>query len=204
MSDINEPIEEAKSTLDYCKSVVSLLKERKFFAAIRETFGLFKAGYVNHLKGKYVEVKGHKIPMTGILVVALLILYCLFSGPAGDPTSGKAWIADNIYDRDGLRISGIKKCDSSACGTIENNSERKFNHIRVHLVFRNQAGQDIAEGTANALKVAPGSSATFEIPCEEDFAYAILDDVLINPKLEPGEKERLQAISTQNEQQPAE
>lgn len=198
MSDINESIETTESVIEHCKNAFGLLKQGKVLPAIREVFGILKAIYVNHLKGKYIEVKGKKIPLTGIVIAIFLVLYCLFSAPAPEPESGRAWIANNSYDRDGLRVYGIKKCDSSACGTIENTSDKNFDHIRIHLTFHNQTGEAVAEGTADAMSIAPNTNAKFEIPCEEDFAYAKMDDILINPKLEAEEKTRLREISVQN------
>ncbi len=190
MSNQNETIEQTLKTWDYCKNVFRLLSQGKFGSALYELWPLSKTFYKNNLKGKYVEVKGRKIPLTAVLVAALAIMYC-FSTPGENSDadkSGKAYIVNNAYEKDGLRVYDLKKCNASACGYIENGTDKHFEHIKVKLVFYGPTGKSVAEGTADAWEMNPRTRAEFTVPCSEEFAYPKLIDVLINPKLDDEEE----------------
>ena len=179
-------IEPTLSTWEHCKKILELLKQKNFRSASSESYHMVKALYANHLKGKYVEVKGRKVPRTIVLVIALLLVYfilSLFTG-SSEPISGKAFIAANAYDNNGLRVYDLRKCNSDACGIIENGTDEHYEHIRVKLLFYGQTGKIVTEGTADAWEMAPHTRAEFVVPCAEDYAYPKLDDVFINPKME--------------------
>ena len=199
MSNQNDTIEETLKTWNYCKNFFSLLKQGKFGPAVRELWPLSKAFYTNNLKGKYVEVKGRKIPLTAVLIVVLFGLYFVFSpsGGAEVEESGKAYIVNNAYEKDGLRVYDLKKCNASACGYIENGTNNHYEHIKVKLVFYGPTGKSVAEGTADAWEMAPRTRAEFTVPCSEEFAYPKLIDVLINPKLDAEEDDVKQAPARQ-------
>jgi len=173
-----------ENTLDYLKNAFSLLKQKQYGAALREFAYLLKAGYINHIKGKYVEVKGKKIPMIAIVIAAIFIVYALL--PSANQTgelklSEKANIVANTYDKNGIRIYDMRKCNYAACGVLENSSDNDYERIRIKVVFHNQTGQAVFRGTADALQVAPRTRVEFDIPCSVEFAYFKLKDVIINP-----------------------
>lgn len=195
MSNLNDTIEPALKTWDCFKNILSLIKRGKFLSALYAFWPLSKTFYANNLKGRYVEVKGRKIPLTAIVIAALLILYC-FVSPYQSTTStesGKEYIVNNAYEKDGLRVYDLKKCNTSACGYIENGTEKHYEHIKVKLIFYGPTGKSVAEGTADAWEMAPRTRAEFTVPCSEEFAYPKLIDVLINPKLDEEDDEEKKA-----------
>lgn len=209
MSNTTQTNETTQSTWEHCKNFCSLLKQKKFWAALREFFNIFKSFYLNHLKGKYLNIGGHKIPMTAILLVVLIgIYYAIHASFGANSASGKSYIADNTYDKDGLKVYDLKNCSNNmaACGLVENGSEKNYERIRVKLVFYDRPGKPIAVGIADALEMAPRTRVQFQIPCEDEFAYFKLDDVLINPDIdeEELEKEKAQQQARQRAQQQAE
>ena len=184
MSDFKEATSTSKTTFAYLKEVVSLLKQKKFGEALREFASFVKAVYVNRIKGKYVSVKGVKIPMLAVVIAALVVFYAILpsGNPKGEmPLSEKADIATNTYDKNGIRVYDMRKCNYAACGVLENSSDNDYERIRIKVVFHNQTGQAVVRGTADALQVAPRTRVEFDIPCSEEFAYFKLKDVLINP-----------------------
>ena len=193
MNDIN------KSTWEYCKSFCGLLKERKIWPACREFYNIFRSFYLNRLKGKYVNVRGRKIPLTAILVVVLIGAYYVMPSNifGGNGASHKAQIESNTYDKDGLRVYDLKKCNMGACGLVENGSENSFERIRVKIIFYTHTGQPIAVGIADALEMAPRTRVQFQIPCSDEFAYFKLDDVLINPDIDEEEEARIRQSQQQ-------
>ena len=184
MDNQNDAVETAKTTMAYLKNAIVLLKEKKYFAALREVFGFFKSIYLNRIKGKYVEIKGKRIPMGVVILVLLCGAY--FITPSATPSgevklSEKANIEPNTYDKNGVRVYDMRKCNYAACGVLENGSENDFERIRIKVIFHNQTGQAVFKGTADALQVAARTRINFEIPCSEEFAYFKLKDVVINP-----------------------
>ena len=185
MDNQKEAVETAKTTMTYLKNIFALLKERKYFAALREVLGFCKSVYVNNIKGKYIELKGKKIPMGAVVLVLLAGIYFITPStmPSGELSlSEKANIEPNTYDKNGIRVYNMRKCNYAACGVLENGSENDFERIRIKVIFHNQTGKAVFRGTADALQVAPRTRIEFEIPCSEEFAYFKLKDVVINPK----------------------
>ena len=189
-----------KSTWEYCKSFCNLLKERKIWPACREFYNIFKSFYLNHLKGKYLNVKGYKIPFTAIAILILIGAY--YAAPSGffgkNSASDKAQIESGMYDKDGLRVYDLKKCNMAACGLVENGSENSFERIRIKVVFYTHTGQAIAVGIADTLEMAPRTRVQFQIPCSDEFAYFKLDDVQINPEIDEEEEAKSRAQSENN------
>ncbi len=184
MSNIKEPFDTTITCWTHFKNIFSLLRQGKTGASLREVYYLFKAVYFNHIKGKYVMVKGHKIPRLAILIVALIGIYCVVPTGVNEKAlmSGKSYINSNEFNYKGLRVYDLKKCNGSACGLIENDSDNTYERIRATLVFYTQTGDIVAEGSADAEDMTPHVRKSFEINCPEDFAYFKLEDVLINPK----------------------
>lgn len=184
MNNYNDTLETAKTTMDYAKNVLTLLKQGKYLRACRELFGFFKSVYVLHIKGKYIEVKGKKIPMTAVVIAVAAVLYFMVpnSRMSGElALSEKADIAPNTYDKNGIRVYDMRKCNYAACGYLENATDKDYERIRITVIFHNQTGQAVFKGTADALQVAPRTRVEFDIPCSEEFAYFKLKNVVINP-----------------------
>lgn len=178
MSDVNE------STLTYLKNAFSLLKQKQYGAALRELTYFLKAGYENHIKGKYVEVKGKKIPMIAVIIAVFLVFYALLpsSNPKGElELSEKANVATNTYDKNGIRVYDMRKCNYAACGVLENATDNNYERIRIKVIFHNQTGQAVFKGTADVSQIGPRTRIEFDIPCSEEFAYFKLKDVVVNP-----------------------
>ena len=56
----------------------------------KEFAGLLKAIYVDHLKGKYLEVKGKKIPATVVLLIVVFGLYIITPSCGSKPDAASA------------------------------------------------------------------------------------------------------------------
>ena len=199
MSNLKGSVESAKTAWEYCKSIFSLLKQKKFWSATVEAYNLSRDAYRKYLKGRYVTVKGRSIPLTAVLIAALVVLYCFASSDgAKNSDLEKALIEANTYDNDGLRVYDLRKCNYAACGYIENSSDKNFELVRIKIVFFTQTGEAVAEGLADALEVAPRTRSEFNIPCSEEFAYFKLDDVQINPDIEEEEKAKIKQQNTED------
>lgn len=184
MSDFKEATSTTKTSLDYFKNIFSLLKQKKFGSALHELMSFIKYVYVSRIKGKYVSVKGIKIPMLAVVIAGVVVVYALL--PTGRPSgemalTEKAEIAPNTYDKNGIRVYDMRKCNYAACGVLENVTDNDYERIRIKVIFHNQTGQAVFKGTADALQIAPHTRVEFDIPCSEEFAYFKLKDVIINP-----------------------
>ena len=191
MSDINDITETTKTVWESFKKIFYLLKERKLFAALKESFGFLRLIYVNHLKGKYITVKGKKIPRTLVAIVALFLIYSAFPSCQQAP-SGSQDIAEaanvkkdsNTYDENGLRVYELRKCEteesSGACGLLEDYGENNFSRVTITLAFYSGDGRIVYEGGVEASDVEAHTRSKINIPCPEEFAYFKLKSV--NPE----------------------
>lgn len=189
MSDIEEVAQSTKTVWESTKKIFSLLKERKFFAAFKESFSFLKLVYVNHLKGKYVTIKGKQIPRTLLAIIALFLVYTAFPSCEHRP-SGEQSIAEasdvkketNTYDKNGLKIYGLRKCEEEGkvgvCGTIENYGENNFQFVKVTLTFHSAEGKVVYEGGIEATDVESHARSKINVPCSVEFAYFKLKDVV--------------------------
>lgn len=205
-TDIEELAEKTKTVWQSFKKIFSLLKERKWFAAFKESFSFLRIIYVNHLKGKYFVIKGVKTPRTLIAVPALAVAYLFFAPSAETPLSGEQSIAEaenvkkasNTYDKDGIKVYDMHKCEdelkSAACGTLENYGENNFEKVSILVTFYAPEGTAIYEGGAVAKEVEARTRMKFTIPCPDEFSYFQLKEV---------SAENLQKTAENTSEQPA-
>lgn len=193
MSNIQEIAEKGKTVWDSCKKVFVLLKERKWFGALKESFVFLKLIYINHLKGKYIIVKGKKIPRTLVAVLALFIIYIALPSQeerlTGElPLSEAANIKNdsNIFDKNGLKVYDLRKCESEesigVCGFIENHGNKNFAKVTVTINFHGPDGTIVYEGGVEATDVEAHTRMKMNAPCTEEFAYFKLKDVKLEQK----------------------
>lgn len=193
MSDIKDINENVQSVWESFKKVFSLLKERKWFAAFKECFSFLKLVYVNYFKGKYFTIKGRKIPRTLVAVAALFVLYFAFPSQQERPT-GEQPIAEasdaqkesNIFDKDGLKVYDLRKCETEAsagvCGKIENYGENDLAKVTVTLTFHAPDGTVIYEGGVEATDVKSHTRMKMDAPCPDEFSYFKLKEVSVEDK----------------------
>lgn len=181
-NDVKNASETAKTTFQSIKSVLSALKNRKFITAGKECWYCGKNLYAGHLKGKYVEVRGKKIPMTAIVIIVLLGLFIMSSGEKTKEmplTETAAREQTNIYHQDGIKVYDMRKCDQAACGLLENETNEPFAKITIAVTFHNPQGAPIYESSIEANDFQEMARIKFKVPCEEDFAYFKLKDVIV-------------------------
>lgn len=182
MNDIKEVAQNAKSVWESFKKIFALLKERKLFAAFKESFRFLKLIYDNHLKGKYVTIRGKRVPRTLLAVIALFLLYTALPS-CEQKSSGEESIAkaDNVkkdantYDKDGLKIYDLHKCEKDGivgvCGIIENYGDNNFKYVKVELTFHSEEGRIVYEGSVEASDVVPHARSKMNVPCSVKFSY---------------------------------
>lgn len=193
-AEIKETVQTAKTCLESFKRIFALLRRREWFAALKEIFSFFRLVYVDHLKGKYVTVKGKRIPRTLIAVLALFAAWiALPSGNTADTSDKEAAEVkkdSNTYDSDvdGIRVYDMRKCEtenkSAACGTLENYGSFDYDKVIVAVNFHAGEGTVIYEGMVEADQVKNHTRMKMAIPCPDDFAYFKLKDVRIEGKKE--------------------
>lgn len=185
MSDIKEVTTTAKSAFESFKKILLLLKDRRYFAASKEFFVYGKILYNNHLKGKYITIAGKKIPMTLAVLVTLFGLYYFYPNEKAvqyaQEIAEKAEIKQemNSYNKDGIKIYNMRKCDMSVCGEIANEKNDIVDSIVVKVTFFSPTGIALFEGGVEATKVNANSKLKIIIPTEEDFAYFKLTEVIV-------------------------
>ena len=194
MSDIENITENAQSVWESLKKVFSLLKERKWLAAFKECFSFFKLIYRNYLKGKYITVKGKKIPRTLVAVVALLLVYIALPSTETKQPTGEQSIAEaanakkeaDIFDKEGLKVYDLRKCETEeiigACGKIENYGDYDFGKVTVIFTFHTPDGNVVYEGGVEATDVKSHTRIKMSAPCSEEFSYFKLKDVVLEDK----------------------
>lgn len=193
MNNVEEITQKGKTVWESCKKIFSLLKERKWFSAFKESFTFLKLIYVNHLKGKYIIVKGKKIPRTLIAVLALFIIYIALPSQEERPT-GEQPLAEaanvkkdsNIFDKNGLKVYDLRKCETEesvgVCGLIEDYGDKNFAKVTVIINFHAPDGRIVYEGGVEATDVESHTRIKINAPCSEEFAYFKLKDVKLESK----------------------
>lgn len=198
MSDITEITEKGQCIWESLKKIFSLLKERKFFAALKESFSFLYLLYKKYLKGQYVTIKGKKIPRTLIACFAVIILYGLTPSnntntpKEAEPVQNVAPKKEaNVFDENGLKVYELRKCETEdtigACGILENYSEENFDNVKVSIIFYAPDGTAVYEGGIEATNVDAKNRFKISIPCPEEFAYFKLEKVVLNSA--PSEKQ---------------
>lgn len=172
----------AGASVEIIKRVISALRERRYFAALKEVYNLFKTLYNTHLKGKYVTVKGRKIPLTAVVIAAIFALYVLY--PSSDqprelPLAEEAEVQKemNNYAKDGVKVYDLRKCDNAVCGYLENVEETPIKNISIEITFHDQSGVVVYRGGVEASDVKPMTRNKLTIPSEVPFAYFKLAEV---------------------------
>ncbi|MBR3501563.1 MAG: FxLYD domain-containing protein [Alphaproteobacteria bacterium] len=202
-AEISEPVAEAPvaetpvsasdvNAIKEVKELAGLIKDKNYGDASRKAAGLSKALYDKHLKGKYVEVRGKKIPLTAVVVAGVfLFFYIIWPSsepvkPAPAPKAEVTQIApkaetpkadENTYDKDGLKISELSKCEQGVCGKVENSGENTFKSVVISISFFDDKGELIYEGGVEAADVAPNTKMNLNIPTEGEFATFKLKEV---------------------------
>ena len=182
MSFISELISATKTTFSGLKNVVVSLKKGNVLGAGKEFIGLFKTVYTNNLKGKYVEVKGKKIPAVAIMLVVVVGIF--FVIPSSEPEFNEVKAPEekkaaepNTYEQDGIKVYGLEKCESAVCGKLENNGENYAEEIKITVTFYAEENLAVCRSQAVANNLAPSAKADFSVPCEIDFLTYKLSDV---------------------------
>lgn len=182
MSDLEEVYPVATTVLGSLKRIFALLKAKQYMPAAKEVINFGKVTYVNHMKGKYVTVKGKQIPMTLVVIVAVLGLYIISTSCGSDEVEKVAVTTTaskevNTFEQNGIKIHDMRKCDQAACGVLENTSNDAVARIVIPVNFHNEAGQVVYEGGVEATDVASMTRMKLNIPSEVPFAYFSLGDV---------------------------
>ena len=186
MSDIDEIAQKGKETWNSLKKIFSLLRERKFFAAFKESFSFLKFFYDEYLKGKYFVVAGKRVSRT-LVIIAAAVLYIIWpSGNSKTDNNQTTEIAEtkndtNTYDKNGLKVYNLRKCETEdnvgACGILENYGENNFEHIKIVLTFFKADGTAVYKGGVEATNMEAHTRTEITIPCSEEFAYFKLEGV---------------------------
>ena len=179
MSNIDEIIPVAKTVLESLKRIVALFVKGHYWEATKEMFNLFKVAYVNHLKGKYITLKGKKIPLTAVVGAAVIGLYMLY--PAAEKTAVEAekpkiseaeMVAQmNYYHYDDIIIDKMYKCQDSACGKLENTKDETIAEVVIPVAFFNKEGVLVYEGSVKASNVPALETIDFKVPAQVPFEY---------------------------------
>lgn len=172
-------------------SIYELLKERKYFAALRRCFGFVWQLYKKYIKGKFITVKGKKIPLTAI-IVALFGLYIIFPSSeektAADTPENDGFIEQtqesiehqaNTYDKDGLKIYNFEKCGQGICGLMENSSDKTFSRVIISVTFDDRQRNVLAEGNIDAQNIKPMTRTKLKITSDVEFYSFTLTDVTV-------------------------
>ena len=183
--DINEVKNIAKN-VDKQKvlSMFKLLKERRYFAFLKASLVMLWVLYSNYLKGRFVTIKGKKIPLTAIILVALGLYVVLPTSEEKNKEQTEQLPEltvpdENSYDKDGLKIYGFERCSQAICGLMENNSDNTLGRVIISVTFNDRQNNVLAEGAIEANNVAPGYKAKLNIPSDADFYTFKLVDVTV-------------------------
>ena len=187
MNKLTEITETGKTALSSFKNIFLYLKQRKFWSAFKEVFVFGKLVYKNNIKGKYITVKGRRIPVIVPIIVAVIALFYIYPSEPENTSEETAITQDDVkeyvYDKNGVRIYDLRKCNNSVCGTIENYGDNFYDHISVIVTFHAPTGEVIYEGGVDAKDVKAKTRIKIEIPTPEPFAYAKFKEALFNQPL---------------------
>jgi len=193
-----DKIKEVSEALDKNNivSLFELLKERKYFAFFKKCFSLLWQLYSKYIKGKFITVKGKKIPLTAVIIV-LFGLYVVFPSSkeeAPTPTDKTAGEKNdgfleqsqdsveqqaNTYDKDGLKIYNFERCGQGICGLMENSSDKTIDRVIISVTFDDRQHNVLAEGDIDAHNVKPMTRTKLNIPSEAEFYSFTLTDVTV-------------------------
>lgn len=187
MSNFQEIIPVAKTVLESIKRIFQLLSTGRYLAAAKEFFNLFKVTYTNHIKGRYITIKGKNIPLAAVLAVVVVFLYIVYPSQQekvaeqAKPTISEAEMLaqSNYYNQDGIIIDKMHKCDASVCGVIENTSNEEIAEVTIPVAFFNREGILVYEGRIKAANVPAGEPKEFQIGAEVPFDYFKLGIVIV-------------------------
>lgn len=182
-----------ESLLEKAKTVGALVKEKKYFRAVKEIFVLLIAVYKKYIKGKYVSVKGKKVPLIAVILVVLAGGWAAIPSDNTAAVEDKAPVAEeakkaedvkekedaNTYDKDGVKVYGLVKCENAICGYLENDSENDISRILISVTFNDKSGAVIYEGGAEATAMVAKSRSRFQIPADGEFYSFHLTDVTV-------------------------
>lgn len=182
-----------ESLLEKAKTVGALVKEKKYFRAVKEIFVLLIAVYKKYIKGKYVSVKGKKVPLIAVILVVLAGGWAAIPSDNAAAVEDKAPVAEeakkaedvkekedaNTYDKDGVKVYGLVKCENAICGYLENDSENDISRILISVTFNDKSGAVIYEGGAEATAMVAKSRSRFQIPADGEFDSFHLTDVTV-------------------------
>lgn len=187
MSDSDEIIPVAKTVMESAKRIFTLITKGSYLAAMKEIANLFKITYVNHIKGKYITVKGKKIPLTAVICVAILGLYII--SPSSDETTtdnSKPSISEaemvaqlNYYNHDNIIIDKMYKCEEAVCGRLENTKDAEIAEVVIPVAFFNKEGALVYEGSVRASNVPPLETTEFKVPTQVPFDFFKLGVVTV-------------------------
>lgn len=184
----------AENLLEKVKNIGMLLKNKKYFKAIKEIFILLFAAYKKYIKGRYLEIKGKKVPLIAIIIIALAGSFAVLpSDETAAPADNNSKVAEettkaadtkekedaNTYDKDGVKVYGLVKCDNAICGYLENDSENDISRILISVTFNDKSGAVIYEGGAEATAMVAKSRSRFTIPATDEFESFHLTDVTV-------------------------
>lgn len=186
--------EDAESVISGVKTLGTLIKDKKYFRALKEFFVVFYTIYKKHIKGKYIEFKGKKVPMAAVLLVVLAGGFAV--APSGNENADKPTSAQeqteqkdnsnikekedmNTYNQDGVKVYGLVKCGEAVCGYVENDSDNDISRILISLTFHDKTGAVVYEGGAEATAMVAKSRSRLKITTEGDFDYFVLSDVTV-------------------------
>lgn len=206
---MSEVVSVAKITVSAVKNIFLFLKEKKWADAGKEFVNLIKTIYVEHLKGKYLEIKGKKIPATAVLFIVLAFLYVITPSCGSKPNAAKVpevsatteapaekakapaeeakapaeeakapeGLENNAYDKDGIKVYGLAKCEKGVCGILENSGEKSAEEVKATITFYDGENVAVYRSTAVASNLEPTAKAEFSVSCEVDFASYKLTSV---------------------------
>lgn len=178
MSDENDISQVTESA----EHIMEQVKEHDYVNAGKESLSLGKTLYQKFLKGKSVEIKGKKIPLTFILCV-VAGLYAVFPSSNKTDTTNQTQETEktdpNSYSKDGVKVYNMRKCDNAVCGILENENTTPINRILISLTYHDQTGAVVYEGGAEITDITERSRMQMTIPSEVEFAYFKLIDVTV-------------------------
>lgn len=191
-----DKIKEVSEALDKNNivSLFELLKERKYFAFFKKCFSLLWQLYSKYIKGKFITVKGKKIPLTAVIIV-LFGLYVVFPSSNDEQATSATNTTENdgfteqtqdsveqqanTYDKDGLKIYNFERCDQGICGLMENSSDKTIDRVIISVTFDDRQHNVLAEGDIDARNVKPMTRTKLNIPSEAEFYSFTLTDVTV-------------------------
>lgn len=179
-----EQIKNAKTVWTSFKTCFRLIREKKYFGAVKEVCSLLKLLYDKFLKGRKCNIKGIRVPYTAIAIVAVLAGWAVLPDtdvPEEETVAETEKKDTNTYNKDDIKVYAMQKCkdDTAVCGLLENGREEAVSHVKISVTFRDRKGVAVYEGVADAQDVAPMGRIKFNIPSSEEFDYFVLTDVTV-------------------------